>query len=254
LLGLGDVGYIGGKNPCPRFQHILLRSVLAPLKEQPAQLIAAHSTLTPYIGSTEAGSFICNRLPNSITGYIGLNSTAMGIVWEDAGDDLFEPVIKRNALCSKYQGVFHSFPDRDEWRMGDLYSRHATEPDVWKYEGRRDETIILNHGENIAPATLECRFRAVPGVEHALLIGNQRPALAILIQTTPTQTAEEEVSARVWQTVQSLNEAVGPLAKIQKQRILFADEARRVILTKKGAVSRKRTLAMYTREIEQLYV
>jgi long-subunit acyl-CoA synthetase (AMP-forming) len=182
----------------------------------------------------------------------------MGLVWEDAGEDLFEPVFKRNSALAKYQGIFHSFPDHDEWRMSDLYSRHPTEPDVWKYEGRRDDMIILNHGENIPPADLEHQLQAVTGIEYALLIGNQRPTLALLLQVDPAHMAislaVEEVLARIWPVVQAINETVGPLAEIKTQRILLADAERPFIVTKKGAVSRKRTLALYERDIEYLYI
>ena len=181
----------------------------------------------------------------------------MGLSWDEAGDDLYEPVIKRDTALAKYQGVFHSFPDREEWRMGDLYSRHPTEPDVWKYEGRRDDTIILSHGENIAPAGLERCLRAVPGVEHVLLIGSARPALAILLQVNEGITAGSRemdgVLERVWTEVEAINGSVGPLAKIRRERIILADPKLPFAMTKKGTVSRKRTLALYALEIEELY-
>ena len=231
--------------------------VSGPLSNNAVHLIASKTTLTPYIGSTEAGSFICNQLPAALAGYIGLNSAKMGLFWEEAGEDLYEPIIKRDISLAKYQGIFHSFPDRDEWRMGDLYARHATEPDVWKYEGRRDEMIILNHGENIAPAALEHRLHAVAGIEHALLIGNQRPALALLLQpdaaTVGSPQGKNEVLERIWAAVQTINDIVGPLAEIRRQRILLADSKRPFAVTKKGTISRKKTLALYAQEIETLY-
>jgi acyl-coenzyme A synthetase/AMP-(fatty) acid ligase len=182
----------------------------------------------------------------------------MGLDWEDAGEEVFEPVFRRDAALAKTQGVFHSFPDLVEWRTGDLFAKHPTEPDVWRYEGRRDDVVILNHGENIAPAQLERQLRSVAGVEEALLVGNQRPALAVLLQLggecNADPTRRLETLERVLEAVLVLNEGVGPLAQILRHRVLVAEGARPFVRTRKGPVSRRRTVSLYEKEIDALYV
>lgn len=197
--------------------------------------------------------------PSTPAGYVSLNSSTMGLEWvasDSAGDGLYEPVFRRQASLVKHQGVFASFPHLDVWPMGDLYSKHPTEPDVWKYEGRKDDTIILSNGENISPLALERELLfavASAGVKRVLLVGNARPALGLLYQTSNCRHDVDVVDA-VWQGVEScINSVVGPLAKIEKSRILRANAKKPFVTSKKGTTVRRATVEMYEGEIDALY-
>ena len=55
----------------------------------------------------------------------------------------------------------------------------------WRITGRLKNLIILNSGHNIAPEPIEEElFRAVPGAQHVMLVGNGRSFLAAIITGT----------------------------------------------------------------------
>lgn len=59
--------------------------------------------------------------------------------------------------------------------------------------GRAKDTIVLSSGENIEPATLEDLVAASPFVAHAVIVGQDRRALGVLI--VPAEEAFEELAS-----------------------------------------------------------
>jgi long-chain acyl-CoA synthetase len=68
----------------------------------------------------------------------------------------------------------------DGWlRTGDL--GHMDEDGFVTITGRKKDIIITSGGKNIAPANLEMELAALPLVEHAIVCGDRRPYLTVLI-------------------------------------------------------------------------
>jgi hypothetical protein len=66
---------------------------------------------------------------------------------EPAENDLCELVLKPRD--TKYQTIFHTFPEIQEWRTKDLFKQHPSKPFLWKYSGRRDDIVVLSNGEKV---------------------------------------------------------------------------------------------------------
>ncbi|KAF4472232.1 Linear gramicidin synthase subunit D, partial [Fusarium agapanthi] len=69
-----------------------------------------------------------------------------GVEMRPYSEGLSELVFVQNPKLSATQSVFKTFPNLDIWETKDLYSRHPKHPDLWKYEMRRDDLIILSNG------------------------------------------------------------------------------------------------------------
>jgi long-chain acyl-CoA synthetase len=136
---------------------------------------------------------------------------------------------------------------RDGWfHTGDQGDVDAT--GNWRITGRLKNLIILNSGHNIAPEPIEEEvFRAVPGAQHVMLVGNGRSFLAAIISGTAA-------SAEIDSQLERVNAPLPHYRKIRKYHVaqeLFTIE--NGLLTANGKLRRDTIAAHFVAEIEQMY-
>ena len=119
----------------------------------------------------------------------------------------------------------------------------------WRITGRIKNLIILNSGHNIAPEPIEEElFRAVPGAQQVMLVGNGRSFLAAII------TGANGNAGAVDANINRVNEGLPHYRKIHKFHVsgeLFTIE--NGLLTANGKLKRDAIAARYAAEIEQMY-
>jgi long-chain acyl-CoA synthetase len=118
----------------------------------------------------------------------------------------------------------------------------------WRITGRLKNLIILNSGHNIAPEPIEEElFRAVPGAQQVMLVGNGRSFLAAII-TGAANGAEID---------SHLERVNGPQPHYRKiRRYLVAQELFTIengMLTANGKLRRDAIAARFAAEIERMY-
>jgi long-chain acyl-CoA synthetase len=118
----------------------------------------------------------------------------------------------------------------------------------WRITGRIKNLIILNSGHNIAPEPIEEElFRAIPGAQHVMLVGNGRSFLAAIITGTAAGSAIDSQLER-------MNDALPHYRKIRKYHVareLFTIE--NGLLTANGKLRRDVIAAHLAPEIERMY-
>lgn len=118
----------------------------------------------------------------------------------------------------------------------------------WRITGRIKNLIILNSGHNIAPEPIEEElFRAIPGAQHVVLVGNGRSFLAAIV-------AGANGDADVESRIERLNESLPHYRKIRKYHVskeLFTIE--NGLLTANGKLRRDAISARFAAEIEEMY-
>jgi len=118
----------------------------------------------------------------------------------------------------------------------------------WRITGRIKNLIILNSGHNIAPEPIEEElFRAVPGAQHVMLVGNGRSFLAAILTGA---NGNSEIDSRI----AHLNEGMPHYRKIRRYHVaqeLFTIE--NGLLTANGKLRRDVIAARFAAEIEQMY-
>jgi hypothetical protein len=87
-----------------------------------------------------------------------------GIDMKMTSDLLAERVMKRG-LDMHHRFALYEYLHLDEWRINDLYERHATKTQLWRYIGRTDDIIVLGNGEKINPVPFEKLDEGHPGIE-----------------------------------------------------------------------------------------
>ena len=107
----------------------------APLAREVGDRISEITHLQSVLGSSENAVF--RGLKHQDKGdwqYLEWDPNA-GYEMRDAGDGLFELVILR-AEDPLAHAVFHTYPDNDEYRTGDLFTSHPEKDGLWLYSGR----------------------------------------------------------------------------------------------------------------------
>jgi long-chain acyl-CoA synthetase len=118
----------------------------------------------------------------------------------------------------------------------------------WRITGRIKNLIILNSGHNIAPEPIEEElFRAIPGAQHVMLVGNGRSFLAAIITGA-------SAGAEIDSHISRMNETLPHYRKIRRYHAaqeLFSIE--NGLLTANGKLRRDVIATHFAQEIERMY-
>ncbi|RAK78914.1 NRPS-like enzyme [Aspergillus fijiensis CBS 313.89] len=225
----------------------------APLAPEAGDLLEQDTKVITVIGSSEMG-LISSFVPQGekVWGYFEWNP-AYGVEMQPQGDGLYELVIRRRADSRRIHGIFHTFPDLNEYHTNDLFVQHPERPNLWKYHGRKDDVLVLSNGEKLNPVTLEKTVEGHPRVKHALVIGQSRFQTALLVEPSEPVTDEKAFIEAIWPTVERANETVPKYGRVSKNKIRLASPAKPFQVTPKGTTKRRAVNSDYAEEIEAIY-
>ena len=204
-------------------------------------------------------------------GYVRFHP-CVGAVFEEVGSGaggIYELVIRRQeGLEDKGVGVVNTQPafsirGQDglaftEYRTRDLFIRHPTVIDAWRWQARVDDIIVFLNGEKTNPISMEQHIvaRNLGVVGGVLVVGTQRLQAALLVEpvarvsTTADQAALVE---EIWPTIQEANSAAPAHARVEKSMIIVTSPGRPLIRAGKGTLQRAASIALYQTEIETFY-
>lgn len=184
-------------------------------------------------------------------------------------------------ICIRSRGVFKGYL-KDE-----ATTRATIDDEGWLHSGdvgrldedgfleitdRKKDIIITAGGENIAPALLEGKLKTIPGVSHAIVIGDRRKFLSALLTLDPEKVAsvtraagssattledaaaDPKVHDWLMQQVELLNRDLARVQAIKKVAVLPSDlSIDGGELTPTMKVKRKVITEKYGPVIERLY-
>lgn len=209
------------------------------------------------MGSSESGYFpLLHRDPEDWS-YFHFDPRLKGIEFREVGSGLYEQVFTRHDSTDPFHWSFYTFPDRVEFSMNDLYSKHPSKSDLWLYEGRSDDVIVFSNGEKFNPNDMEATLRSCPGVFGALVIGQGRFEAATLVElkesVADTNGARKEVLDRLSPYITKANEIAPAYARLDRDHVFFTKDGKPMLRTDKGTVKRRATNQAYEEEIDQFY-
>ena len=201
----------------------------------------------------------------SLWDYFIFRDDIQGCEWRPVpgSDDLFELFIVRKTPRDQFPGMevaFWTFPELDEWATRDLYKRHPTKKNHWKYYTRRDNIIVFSNGEKLNPEDIETSVSRHPGVCGALVLGSGRFQAALLIEASDDALARyngpnaaEAFIDEVWPAVEAANKITVAHGRIARPLILLADPFKPFPRAGKGTIQRPMAAKLYEHEIDELY-
>ena len=181
-----------------------------------------------------------------------------GNEFREVGAGLYKQVFTRHDSTDPFHWSFYTFPDRSEYSMNDVYSKHPSKPDLWLYEGRSDDVIVFSNGEKFNPNDMEATLRSCPGISGALVVGQGRFEAATLLELKEnipdTDGARRNVLDNLSPFIAKVNERAPAYAKLDLDHLVFMKASKPMLRTDKGTVKRRATNQAYKEEIDQLYV
>lgn len=226
----------------------------APLTTEPGDRIAEVTHLQSVLGSSECGLFgTLKHQDKKDWRYLEWNPAA-GLQMRDTGDGFFELVVPRGPTRDTHS-VFHTYPDKQEYRTGDLFVRHPEKDGLWLYYGRLDDIIVLSNGEKFNPTSMEEIIAAHPLVARAVVVGQGRFQSAVFVEPELSAWNGEPATLidEIWPLVKKANEAAPGHARLMRDRVGVSSSSKPFQLTPKGTVKRRSVLTDYADEIEALY-
>lgn len=226
-----------------------------PCPQAVGDLVSSKTRLLNCLGTTECGVLPVQLCEPRDWSYLSV-SPVLGHVYHHVSEDLYEQVIKRDSRLEMYQGIFHTFPNLEEWHMKDLYSKHPSEDNTWLYRGRTDDIIVFTTGEKLNPLEMESIICANPAVRVALITGLGRFQASLLVEAVePPRNDVERLGLleALWPSVEAANKQSPSHGSIHRNMILFTTSDKPMLRAGKGTVQRKMTVDLYKAELDSLY-
>ena len=209
------------------------------------------------MGSSEVGYFPLLRNSPEDWIYFHFDPRMKGIEFREISPGLYEQFFQRHSSTDPFHWTFFTFPDRSEFSMNDVFSKHPSKPNLWLYEGRSDDVIVFSNGEKVNPNDMEAILRTHPGISGALIVGQGRFEAAALLELkdgiSDRKDAEKSFLDSLSPYVTKANKQAPAYAKLAMDHILFTKSEKPMLRTDKGTVKRRATNQAYEKEIDELY-
>lgn len=167
-----------------------------------------------------------------------------------ASQDLYHLVIRPGLK----QKVLSDRPD-GSYGTKDLFQRHPTIPDLWKFAARKDDIIVMLNGEKADPIPVEDAVKVNPEVATAVAFGAGQEALGLVViksHSSATLPREEFVKA-IGSSIDLGNSRVPAYARIARDMIIVKEAGTPFPATDKGTVIRSTFLKEMNGDIDRLY-
>ncbi|KAJ5645675.1 transferase family protein [Penicillium longicatenatum] len=176
-----------------------------------------------------------------------------GFEFKELEADTYEHWVHRNEHWPLFQGIFHTFPDKDSINFKDLYMKHPTKPNLWAFKGRSDDLVVLSNGYKISPLETEAFITMHPAINGCLIFGTGKPQAGLLVELKDPSNKSPELIDSIWQIIQKANSMSQHKNQLLRDFVTFTVPEKPFFRTDKGTVKRSATLALYADYIERFY-
>ncbi len=177
-----------------------------------------------------------------------------GHVMEEVGQDQYEMVLYRDMTMKRFRQVCHTNPNVEVWRTKDVFKPHPTEPNLWQFQGRIDDIMVLGNGEKFNPVPIEKTVEGHPLVYGALMVGQGKELPALIIEPEKGVALDsKDLLDAIWPIIQEANSRAPGHARVNRSMVLIAKTEKPFLRAGKGTIVRKLSVAAFSDEIEKLY-
>lgn len=239
-----------GLEKCRSLKFLLYAG--GPLSQSAGDALSKVTDVCQFYGSTETGPV--QALVPRRENWASLEwNPVQEVIMEPYEDQIYEMTMRRNPNLLQIRSLSANFPDEEVWHTKDLFRRDPTNPDLWKFHGRKDDIVVLSNGEKFNPVPSELKILGHPLLDGALIIGQGHPQPCLILEAKdPEQTLEHIVDA-VWPTIETANSQAPGQARVTRDMILITNPSRPLERSPKGTVVRSTTIRQYQSEIDELY-
>ncbi|KAJ5528079.1 hypothetical protein N7513_012238 [Penicillium frequentans] len=145
-------------------------------------------------------------------------------------------------------------PD-NSYATKDLFEKHPTTPNAWRYYARLDDTLVLENGEKANPLTIEGVARKNHNVAEAIAFGSAKPRLGLFIipsEKSPFSNDAELVDD-IFPEIEKCNTESPAYAYISRDMIHVLPRDTEYRKTDKGTVIRSAFYQQFSERINEIY-
>ncbi|KFY11178.1 hypothetical protein V492_04600 [Pseudogymnoascus sp. VKM F-4246] len=217
------------------------------------RLVDAGVNLISHYGTTETGQLMTSFRDRSdkVWNYLRPSANLIPFLrWEPRGLDLFELVV-----LDGWPSKVATNRSDGSYATKDLFTPHPSIPNAWKYSARLDDTIALLNGEKVGPTDMEQAIRDNKYVREAVVFGNGKPQLGMLIIPSEETVGipESQILEYIWPTVESSNAAAPGYARVSTEMLKLLPASATYPQTDKGTVIRQAFYKLFEKDIEDVY-
>ncbi|CAK5267785.1 unnamed protein product [Mycena citricolor] len=235
------------------------------------RLVAAGVNLLSIYGTTETGSLLNSdreMATDKDWNWLRAKGTIVDyLTMEARGDNTFEAVVKDGyppkvlalfltaQLLSDSAKIETNRPD-GSYATKDLFLRHPSHADWYKYVGRLDDTLVQTLGEKTNPVPIELCIRGnSPYVAEAIVFGAGKPQTGCLILPSEAgkDLSQAELLEKIWPVVEEANAAAPTHSRILPDMIEFLPYGTAVPVATKMSILRPACYAKFKDIIEGVY-
>ncbi|KIJ19149.1 hypothetical protein PAXINDRAFT_161353 [Paxillus involutus ATCC 200175] len=151
--------------------------------------------------------------------------------------------------------VMSNQPD-GSYASRDLFVKHPTIPDAYKFIGRIDDTLVMVNGEKTNPVPIELTLRSSPYIADAVVFGAARTQIGALI--LPTEAGEdyshEEFARRVASVIALANAEAPSHSQLSTEALVFLPYGTVIPRADKGSIIRLRAYKEFEKMIDEVYM
>ncbi|WWC89627.1 uncharacterized protein L201_004552 [Kwoniella dendrophila CBS 6074] len=175
---------------------------------------------------------------------------------------VFEPVDKESSpnearfemvVTDSWTSKTKSNREDGSYATGDLYQKHPSKENVWRYAGRGDDVIVLSNGEKASPGPIETVLRSSPHLSDALVVGSDQSQIGILL--FPRQLPPQpDLLNLIIPLLEEANQSSPSFAQVSKEMcVLITDTNKALPKSSKGTIQRGVAYEVFKSEINTLY-
>ncbi|KAF8549988.1 L-aminoadipate-semialdehyde dehydrogenase [Imleria badia] len=153
-----------------------------------------------------------------------------------------------------HTGVMSNKPDAS-YATKDLFIKHPTIPDAYKYIGRIDDTLVMVNGEKTNPVPIGLTLRSSPYIAEAIVFGTARSQIGALI--LPSEAAQhfshDECTHRIASIVALANAEAPSHSQLFTEALVFLPYGTQIPRADKGSILRPKVYEEFEKVTEEVY-
>ncbi|KAJ5027549.1 hypothetical protein J3E71DRAFT_223889 [Bipolaris maydis] len=206
-------------------------------------------------GSTEIGRVMTSVRPRGDDAWNYLRilpQVQQYLLMDEVAPNIFE-CVALDGLKSK--STINSDDPPNSFRTRDLFAKHPTKPNHWKYVSRLDDRLTLVNGEKVLPIPIEGRVRQEALVQEAIVFGDGKtvPGILIIKADAATNMNDEEFLQHIWPAIEDANSRAESFSRIPRDLIVMLPSGTKYATTDKSTFIRAQVYEQFKQQIQDAY-
>lgn len=155
----------------------------------------------------------------------------------------------------KSKNTINSDDPPRSFRTRDLFVRHPTNPDFWRFVSRLDDRLTLTNGEKVLPIPIEGRIRQEGLVKEAVVFGDGKslPGILIVKADSASELSDVDFLEQIWPAVEDANSRAESFSRIPRELVVVLPADVSYAKTDKGTFIRAQVYLRFKDLIEAAY-